>query len=119
VSPARIDQEKQMKKLSIVLAGMMMAGIAFAKLPSPDDAGKAKAAEAKNKTAWSDKVAAYKLCLAQDRVAARYLKEKGKPKPTAQLPACGEPGPYVALQAATASVGVADAKPVPAAGAKK
>ncbi len=108
-----------MKKLSIVLAGMMMAGVAFAKLPPPDDAAKAKAAEAKNKTAWSDKVAAYKLCLAQDRVVARYLKENGKAKPDVQVPACTEPGPYVALHTATTSVGVADSKPVPAAGAKK
>lgn len=108
-----------MKRLSIALAALMMSGIAMAKLPPPDDAAKAKAAEAKNKTAWSDKVAAYKLCLAQDRVAAQYLKEKGKPKPDLSLPACTNPGPYVALQTATTSVGVADAKPVPVAGAKK
>lgn len=108
-----------MKRLSIALAVLMMSGLAMAKLPPPDDAAKAKAAETKNKTAWSDKVAAYKLCLAQDRVAARYLKEHGKPKPNVTVPACTEPGPYVALQTATSSVGVADSKPVPAAGAKK
>lgn len=104
-------------KLSIALAAMMVAGMASAKLPPPDDAAKAKAAEAKNKTAWSGKVAAYKLCLVQDRVAAQYLKEKGKAKPNAQVPPCTNPGPYVPL--ANADVGVADAKPVPAAGAKK
>ncbi len=108
-----------MKRLSIAPVTLMMTGIAMAKLPPPDDAAKAKAAETKNKTAWSDKVAAYKLCLAQDRVAARYLKDKGKPKPELSLPACADPGPYVALQTATATVGVADSKPVPAAGAKK
>lgn len=108
-----------MKKLSIALMGAMVSGIAFAKLPPPDDAAKAKAAETKNKTAWSDKVAAYKLCQAQDRVAARYLSEKGKPKPAVQLPPCSDPGPYVPLQTATSTVGVADSKPVPAAGAKK
>jgi hypothetical protein len=58
-----------MKKLSIALAALMMTGLAVAKLPPPDEAAKAKAAETKNKTAWSDKLAAYKLCLAQDRVA--------------------------------------------------
>lgn len=108
-----------MKKLSIALAGMMMVGIAAAKLPPLDDAAKAKAAETKNKTAWSDKTAAYQLCQAQNRVAERYLKEKGKPKPNVEVPPCTSPGPYVPLQAATSTVGVADAKPVPAAGAKK
>jgi hypothetical protein len=113
------DEENPMKKLSIAVATLMMTGIAIAKLPPPDDAAKAKAAETKNKTAWSNQIAAYKLCLAQDRVAALYLKEKGKPKPAVSVPACTNPGPYVALQAATSNVGVADAKPVPAAGAKK
>lgn len=108
-----------MKRLSMALAALMVTGLAMAKLPPPDDAAKAKAAEAKNKTAWSDKVAAYKLCLVQDRIAAQYLKEKGKPKPDVTVPACTNPGPYVALQTATSTVGVADSKPVPAAGAKK
>ena len=108
-----------MKTLSLVLVGMLMAGTAFAKLPPPDDAAKAKAAEAKSKAAWSNKVAAYQLCQAQDRVAAYYLKEKEKPKPAFQAPPCTNPGPYVALQASTSNVGVADSKPVPAAGAKK
>jgi hypothetical protein len=108
-----------MKKLSIALAVLMMTGLAVAKLPPPDETAKAKAAETKNKTAWSDKLAAYKLCLAQDRVAAQYLKEKGKPKPEVSVPACTNPGSYVALQASTTNVGVADSKPVPAAGAKK
>ena len=108
-----------MKTLSLVLACMLMTGSAFAKLPPPDDAAKAKAAETKNKAAWSSKVAAYQLCQAQDRVAAHYLKEKGKPKPAYQAPPCVNPGPYVAMQAAAENVGVADSKPVPAAGAKK
>ena len=104
-------------KWSIVLGTMMVAGVAMAKLPPPDDAAKAKAAEAKNKTAWSSKVAAYKLCLVQDRVAAQYLREKGKPRPNVQLPPCTAPGPYVPL--ATASAGAGDAKPASAAAAKK
>ena len=108
-----------MKNLLIALIGLMVMGVATAKLPPLSDEAKAKADEAKNKTAWSDKVAAYKLCQAQDKVAATYLKQTGKPKPTMEIPPCSDPGAYVALQVATSTVGVADAKPVPAAGAKK
>lgn len=108
-----------MKKIAIILSGLMLAGTALAKLPPPTDEAKAKAAETKNKSAWSDKVAAYKLCLVQDKVAARYLKEKAAPKPATEVPACVNPGPYTALQENTAAVGVADSKPVPQVGAKK
>lgn len=90
-------------KLPIVLAAMMVAGTALAKLPPLNEAEQAKAAEAKNKTAWSSKVAAYQLCLVQDRVAAQYLREKGKPKPDVQTPPCTNPGPYVPLAANAAS----------------
>jgi hypothetical protein len=99
---------------------MFAACAAQAKLPAPTEEQKAAAAAAKDKQAWSDKVAAYKLCLAQDRVAAAYLKSKGGGgKPSAALPPCSDPGPYVAQVAAAKEVGVADAKPVPAAGAKQ
>ena len=108
-----------MKNLLIALIGLMVMGVATAKLPPLSDEAKAKADEAKNKTAWSDKVAAYKLCQAQDKVAATYLKQTGKSKPTMEMSPCSDPGAYVALQVATSTVGVADAKPVPAAGAKK
>lgn len=132
-----------MKRLVIALLGMTMAGAAFAKLPAPSPEAQAKAEEAKQKTAWADKVAAYQLCQAQDRVAASYRKAKGG-QPTAEaapaaagtvpvpalastgpstavagaaptIPPCQDPGPYVAA-AASAKVGVADAQPVPAAG---
>lgn len=108
-----------MKKILMALLGIMVMGAASAKLPPLSDEAKAKAAEGKAKTAWSDKVAAYQLCESQDRVAAAYLKRTGKPKPTIAVPPCTNPGPYVALVVATTTVGVADAKPVPAAGAKK
>ena len=108
-----------MNKILITLVGVMVMGVASAKLPPLSDEAKAKADETKNKTAWSDKVAAYQLCQAQDKVAATYLKQKSKPKPTMEIPACSNPGPYIALQVATSTVGVADSKPVPAAGAKK
>ena len=108
-----------MKNMTIVLLGLMTAGAAMAKLPPLSNEEQAKAAETKNKNAWNDKVAAYQLCNVQDRVAARYLKEKGAAKPAVEMPPCQNPGPYVALQANTAAVGVADSKPVPQVGAKK
>jgi hypothetical protein len=132
-----------MNKLLIALLGMSLAGAAAAKLPPLSPEAQAKADEAKQKTAWSDKVAAYQLCQAQDRVAASYRKAKGAqpkaetpaapaaaaaaPAPAASatapatsaaapaIPPCQDPGPYVAA-AANAKVGVADSLPVPAAG---
>ena len=103
-----------MNKLPL-LALCLLAASAQAKFPPPSEEAKAAAAAAKDKTAWSDKVSAYKLCLAQDRIAAAYLKAKGAKKPDVAVPACADPGPYVAM-AAAAQVGVADSKPVPAAG---
>ena len=56
------------------------------------DEAKAKAAEAAAKTAWTDKVDAYQLCKAQDRVAARYRKS-GKPRrPQGEPPPRGGAG---------------------------
>lgn len=52
-------------------------GLASAKLPAPDDAAKAKAAEAKAKSAAAAKKDAEALAKSQDRVVARYKKEKG------------------------------------------
>lgn len=127
-----------MNKLLIALLGMSLAGAAFAKLPPLSPEAQAKADEAKQKTAWSDKVAAYQLCQAQDRVAAAYRKAKGAQpaqqpaapadasaaaaapaaaaaSPAPAIPPCQDPGPYVAA-AANAKVGVADSLPVPVAG---
>ncbi len=82
----------------LVLA--LTAGVAWAALPPPSDAAKAAAAEAAAKSAWSDKVAAYQLCQAQDRVAAKYRQAAtaaGKPAPQPQsMPPCVDPGPYAA-----------------------
>ncbi|HCE09269.1 MAG TPA: hypothetical protein DIT28_15900 [Oxalobacteraceae bacterium] len=109
-----------MSKLIVGIAAVMIAGIAGAKLPAPTEEAKAAADEAKAKSAWSDKVAAYKLCLAHDRVAAYYFKAKGADaKPvTVTIPPCQDPGPYVAAQTAT-KVGVADAQPLGPAPIKK
>jgi hypothetical protein len=52
-------------------------GVAYAKLPPLDDAGKAKAAEAKAKAADAAKSARVAEEKAMDRAVARYKKEKG------------------------------------------
>jgi hypothetical protein len=123
-----------MNKYLIALLGSALAGAAYAKLPPPSPDAQAKAEETKQKTAWSDKVAAYQLCKAQDRVAAEYRQKKGSmpaaapatdaAQPAAApavaaaapaIPPCQDPGPYAAA-AEAAKVGVADSLPVPAAG---
>lgn len=91
-----------MKKALIALAAVMVAGGAAAKLPPLSDEAKVKADDAKAKAAWGDKIAAYKLCQSQDKVAAHYLKSKGG-KPAAGAGACQDPGPYVAPVAASAA----------------
>jgi hypothetical protein len=54
------------------------------------------------KTAWTDKVAAYQLCKAQDHVAAAYFagaKRAAKPAsaPASAPAACNDPGPFAYL----------------------
>jgi hypothetical protein len=101
-----------------IAASLMIALIAapvFAKLPPPTDVEKAKAAEAAAKSAWSDKVGLYQLCLSQDRTVDAYSKsakaaEKAVPVPVA-TPSCADPGPYASPATPTAS------KPLEASGA--
>jgi len=99
---------------ALVLA--LAAPVAWAKLPPPaaTPEAKAKAAEAAAKTAWTAKVDGYKLCQAQDRVAAKYrasAASAAKPVPTAvATPPCADPGPF-------AYAPPPDAKPIEAAGA--
>jgi len=82
----------------VVIAAALSAASAFATLPPAPPEAQAQAQEAKAKSAWSDKVAAYKLCLSQDRVAETYRKEmKGEGKqvpPPANTSPCVDPGPY-------------------------
>ena len=93
---------------------------AMAKLPAPvlDDAAKAKAEEAKAKTAHAGKVDGYKLCLSMDRSAASYYKTaaaSGKTvKAAAATPPCADPGPFV-WPAPAAAAAPAAAPAVPAA----
>jgi hypothetical protein len=60
-----------------ILACVVCAGLAYARLPQPpmDDAAKAKAKEAKDKDIEATKRDAIQLAKAQDRVAERYKKE--------------------------------------------
>ncbi len=96
---------------TVLLTGVlaMVCGLALAKLPPPDDAAKAKAAETAAKAAWQAKVDAYRLCKAQDKVVAVYMKSAGKSAPkearpaSAAAPAAGSAPPAAsgALVAAT------------------
>jgi hypothetical protein len=85
--------KKLMTNLCAAAALAVLGSTAFAKLPPPSDEAKAKAAEAAPKAAWAGKVSAYKLCLAQDRAVAHYLKTSGKGAAPAST--CADPGPYV------------------------
>ena len=84
----------------LALTVWMVAALASAKLPDPSAAAVAQSKEAAAKSAWSDKVDQYKLCLSGDRIAESYrrgLKAAGKPIPVATAtPGCADPGPYSA-----------------------
>lgn len=95
-----------MKTLSLTLVMALASSAALAKLPAPSDEAKAKAAEAKARADWNGKVAAFKLCKAQDRVVAYYKKA-----PTVSAGNCADPGPFVY----TPNVASAPAAPAPAA----
>jgi hypothetical protein len=95
----------------------LLGSAAFAKLPAPTDEAKAKAAEAAAKTAWAGKVDAFKLCQAQDKTAAHYLKTSGKG--AAPASACADPGPFVYVPAGAAPAAAAAPAASAAAPAKK
>jgi hypothetical protein len=87
-----------------IAATWLFAGVVAAKLPPPTEAEKDKAAEAAAKNAWADKVAAFKLCQVESKVAAEYFadaKKAGKVvKPAVATPPCADPGPFVSAPAA-------------------
>lgn len=70
------------------------AVVAAAKLPAPSPEAQAKAAETAAKAAWSGKVDNYRLCLAQDRVAAHYRQTAAGAKPAIATSGCTDPGPF-------------------------
>lgn len=102
---------------STLMALVFSAPVAFAKLPAPSPEAKAKAAETTARTTWSGQVDNYKLCMAQDQVAAKYRASAaaaGKPVPAATAtPACTDPGAFVYAAAPTPG----EAKPIEASGA--
>lgn len=121
---------KRMKTFCAACAVALMSATAFAKLPAPSDEAKAKAAQAKAKADWSGKVAAYKLCKAQDQVVAHYkkapepkaVKAPAKGAAPAATPAgsCADPGPFVYIQnQAVAPVVTASVAPEAVVSAKK
>ncbi len=106
--------------MNTVLRHFLLTGIAaalsstaLAKLPEPSAEAKAASAAVAAKAAWTNKVGAYMLCKAQDRVVAHYLElarvaGKDLKAPDANASAsCTDPGPFQ----------VAEAKPIEAAGA--
>jgi hypothetical protein len=113
-----------MNKALFALILAAFSATAFAKLPPLNDEAKAKAEEAKAKTAHTGKVDAYLLCKSQDKVAAHVQKtnkaKAGKPENTAP---CADPGKFVYTPPeAAAPVAAASAPAVaaaPAAPAKK
>lgn len=81
-----------------VCAAAVLALPAHAKLPALTPEAKLKADEAAARTAWQNKVDAYKLCKSMDEVAAEYhqsAKQAGKTvAPPVATPPCPEPGPF-------------------------
>jgi len=86
--------------LAATAAALFAVG-AHAKLPALSPEAKAKADEAKAKTAWTDKVGAYQLCQAMNRVAEQYHKSHKDAPAAVETPACTEPGPFVPPAAPT------------------
>jgi len=83
------------------LAGLLMAAAAQAKLAPLSDEAKAKAAETAAKTGWTDKVGAYQLCQAMNRVAAHYHKGNKDAPAAVETPPCTDPGAFVPPAAPT------------------
>jgi hypothetical protein len=71
---------------------------ALAKLPPPDDAAKAKAAELAVKADWQKKMDGYLLCQAQDKMVARWRANAAPAAAAAAVavpqPPCANPGPF-------------------------
>lgn len=83
------------KQGALALALGAFGCLASAKLPPLSPEAQAKADETAAKTAWAGKIDAFKLCQAQDRVAAHYrlTATNPAPAPAAAVP-CADPGPF-------------------------
>jgi len=93
----------------VAMIAALALGAAQARLPAPPAAteeAKAAASLAAAKAGWGGKVATFKLCQAQDRAVANYVKNAksaGKEVKPTEVPACADPGPFVAVPAAPAA----------------
>ena len=95
-----------MTRWILTAAALAVSGLAAAKLPPPDEATKAKAAEAAAKSAWQAKLDAYQMCKVQDRIAAKYKSSH---------PAAAKPAASGAVAAAPAAPAASAAGAAPAA----
>jgi len=86
-----------MKKIIAFIFCVFASASVYATLPPLSPEAQAAADLAKAKTAYGDKVSAYQLCQAQNRVADRF-RVAGTPAPAA----CVAPPPFVPPVAAAA-----------------
>ncbi len=78
-----------MKKWLVGVSMMALAGAGFAALPPPSEEAAKAAALKKAQADHGTKVGAYKNCLVQNKVAAKYKKPG-----TEAAAACADPGPF-------------------------
>ena len=104
-----IKRDKAMKKIIAFVFCTFASAFVFATLPPLSPEAQEAANLAKAKTAYGDKVAAYQLCQAQNRVADKF-RVSGTPAPAA----CVAPPPFAPPVAAAAPAPVAPAAPVTA-----
>jgi hypothetical protein len=107
------------RSIVVAAAALLAAAPAFAKLPAPQltEEQKVKAEEAKQRTAWQGKVAAFQQCQAENGVAEKYakaLKAAGKDPKIGDLGTCANPGPFQVAGAAPPPAPPAAPAPAPA-----
>ena len=103
-----------MSKILVSAVIIAASGLALAKLPPPDEAAKAKAAETSAKAAWQAKVGAYQQCKVEDKIAAQHKSTAAKAPNGAKAPTTPAPAPAVASSgAAPAGTPVAAKPPTP------
>ena len=78
-----------MKKWLVGVGLMALAGSGFAALPPPSEEAAKAAALKKAQADHGAKVGGYKLCLSQNKVAAKYKKPG-----TEAAAGCTDPGPF-------------------------
>ncbi|MCM2252902.1 MAG: hypothetical protein NDJ19_11135 [Ramlibacter sp.] len=100
--------------MKTVLVSSVLASacaLSLAKLPPPDEAAKAKAAETTAKAAWQAKVDGYQLCKVQDKIAAQYMKTAARKPAAAAAPAPATPPAAAASASAAPATAAAPAQP--------